>query len=183
VHSKNCRLYFTAGDRAINLATTSINSIRSIAKLLSSGSDPEEVIANVAKINDSATELRRREKKLLAEIAKDEAVRVKDILRTGKHAWVHRATEGLDFINSIVFDVKDALKDGGLVVLALGEEKKGGLIVLVGDKNSVEGFVTKIQVVVTGIKGGGKGERWQGKVIGWKKGQLEALKNLVEEEA
>lgn len=180
VHSKHCRLYFTAGDRAINLASTSINTVRSIAKLLSSGSSHEEVITNVTKIYDSTSELRKREKKLLAEIAKYEAARVTSVLETGKNAWVHRATEGLDFINTIVFELKDSLKNPGLVVLASGEENKGGHLVLVGDKSSVEGFIPKVKEVVTGIKGGGKGERWQGKVVEWKKGELDILKSLVE---
>lgn len=181
MHSKNFRLYFTTGDRAINLATTSINSVRFIAKLLSCGSDPEEVIANVTRINDSATESRRREKKLLAEIAKYEGARVKAALATGQNVWVHRATEGLDFINAIIFEFKDALKERTLVVLASGEERKGGILVLIGDKDSVESFVPRVKEIVITIKGGGKGERWQGKVAEWNKGELETLKKFVEE--
>jgi misacylated tRNA(Ala) deacylase len=33
---------------------------------------------------------------------------------------------------------------------------------------------------VKNVKGGGKGGRWQGKVIAWEKGELEILKKLVE---
>jgi misacylated tRNA(Ala) deacylase len=79
-----------------------------------------------------------------------------------------------------VFEVKDHLTDESLVVLASGEEKKGGQVVVVGEKGSVEVFVEKTKGAVSGIKGGGKGGRWQGKVIEWKKGEIEALKNLVE---
>ena len=183
VHSKNCRLYFTAGNRAINLAATSINSLRSVARLLASGSAPNEVIANVNKLNDKVTELKRKEKKMLADIAKYEGDRVKSVLQAGKNAWVYRATDGSDFISLVVSEVVDIVKERGFVVLASGEDKSGGPVVIVGEKNAVEAIVIKIKDVVTGIKGGGKGERWQGKVTEWKKGELEALKNLVESEA
>jgi misacylated tRNA(Ala) deacylase len=31
------------------------------------------------------------------------------------------------------------------------------------------------------VKGGGKGEKWQGKVSEWQKGEIDALKTAVEE--
>ena len=179
VHSTNCRLSFIAGDRAINLATSSIHSIRSIARLVSSGTTPAEVLASVNKMKETATELKRTETRLLTDIAKYEADRVKAVLSTGMNAFVYRAVQGLDFINMVVPQVKEAVKEGAVTVLASGEGSKGGQIVIIGDKNSVEGFATKVKEVIPGIKGGGRGERWQGKVIEWRKGELEALKKLV----
>jgi misacylated tRNA(Ala) deacylase len=173
-------MFFTAGNRAIRLATTSVRSLRSVGGILSSGTAPEEVLASVKRMSENVSELKRKETKLLMEIAKYEADRVKADLRVGKRAWVYRSSSGLDFINSVVFEVKDTLKDGGLVVLASGEEKSGGQVVVVSAKDSVEEFVEKIKGVVNGIKGGGKGERWQGKVIEWRKGEIDALKKLVE---
>jgi misacylated tRNA(Ala) deacylase len=86
----------------------------------------------------------------------------------------------LEYINSVCFEAKDTLKEGGIIVLASGEKKTSGQVVIVGEKKAVEEFVEKMKGVVSGIKGGGKGERWQGKVIEWQKGEIEALKNLVE---
>jgi misacylated tRNA(Ala) deacylase len=173
-------MYFTAGDRAIRLATTSVRSLRSIGGILSSGTAPEEVLSSVKRMSGNISELKKTETKLLMEIAKYEADRVKADLSAGKRACVYRSSSGLDFINSVAFEVKDALKDGGLVVLASGEEKSGGQVVVVSMKESVEEFVEKIKGVVSGVKGCGKGERRQGKVIEWKKGEIEALKKLVE---
>ena len=130
-------------------------------------------------MKETATELKRTETKLLAEIAKFEADRVKAVLSTGMNAFVYRAVQGLDFINMVVAQVKEAVQEGAVIVLASGEGTKGGQIVIIGDKKSVEGFATKVKEVVPGIKGGGRGERWQGKVIEWRKGELEALKKLV----
>ena len=130
-------------------------------------------------MKETATELKRTETKLLAEIAKYEADRVKAVLSTGTNAFVYRAVQGLDFINMVVAQVKEAVREGAVTVLASGEGTKGGQIVIIGDKNSVERFATKVKEVVPGIKGGGRGERWQGKVIEWRKGELEALRKLV----
>jgi misacylated tRNA(Ala) deacylase len=172
-------MYFSAGDRAIKLASSSIRSLRSIGGTLSSGMGAEEVLSAVKKMSDNLTESRRKEAKLLLEIAKYEAERVKADLKSGKKAWVYRSSGNLDYINSICFEVKDVLKNGGLIVLATGEKKTSGQVVIVGEKKAVEEFVEKMKGVVSGVKGGGKGERWQGKVIEWQKGEIEVLKNLV----
>lgn len=180
VNATKHRLSFTAGERAINFATTAIHSLRSIAKMISSGTAPVEVLNNVIKMNETASELKKTEKRLLMDIAKFEGDRVKAVLQMGKSAWVHRPLDGLDLINMIVFEFKDSVTELGVAVLASGQEKTGGHIVIIGEKNSVEGFITKVKEAFPAIKGGGKGGRWQGKVIEWKKGELQALKNLVE---
>ena len=94
--------------------------------------------------------------KLLRDTAKYEVDRVKNVLSTGMNAFVHRAVQGLDFINMVVAQVKAAVKEGAVLGLASGEGTKGGQIVIIGDKNTVEGFATKIEEVVPGIKGGGR---------------------------
>lgn len=143
---------------------------------MSSATTPAEVLANVSKVKENATELKKSETKLLTDIAKYEADRVKAVLSTGMNAFVYRAVQGLDFINMVVAQVKEAVEEGAVLVLASGEGTKGGQIVIIGDKDSVEDFATKIKEVVPEIKGGGEGGRWQGKVIEWRKGELEALK-------
>ena len=180
IRSTNTRLYFTAGDRAINLAATSFQTLRSISKVLSTGTTPNELIDNVKKAVNSASESRKREKKLLSEIAVYEGDRVKAILRKGGNAWVYRADGGLDYINMVVFETKDIIKERGMIVLASGDEKTQGQIVVVGEKTLVDEFITKLKEAVDGIKGGGSGGRWQGKVNSWRKGELENLRTLVE---
>jgi misacylated tRNA(Ala) deacylase len=138
------------------------------------------VLATVTKLNETAVESRKKEKRLLMDIAKYEGDRVKAVLRTGKNAWVYRAEEGLVFINMVVFEIKEVVKERGAVILASGEGKKGGQVVIVGQNNLVEGLLQNVKEAVTGIKGGGKGGRWQGKVIEWRNRELEALRKLVE---
>ena len=76
----------------------------------------EEVLGAVKKMSDNLTESRRKEAKLLLEIAKYEAERVKADLKSGKKAWVYRSSGNLDYINAVCFEAKDTLKEGGIIV-------------------------------------------------------------------
>lgn len=180
VRGTNCRLFFTAGDRAIAMATESINSIRSIGVSLSSSSAPADVVASVQRLGDQISEARKKEKKMLAEIAKFEGDRIKAHLQSHDSAFSYRATDGLDFVNLVVFEIKDTVKEHGVAVLCSGEVKTSGSIVVIGKPDLVEGIATKIKEIVSTAKGGGKGEKWQGKVTEWKKGEVEALQAAVE---
>lgn len=179
VSSTRFRLHFSAGDRAIQISTSAINGLRSIAQLTSSQSEPDDVLAAVKKLNDTKSSLMKQERKLLGEIAKYEADLAIPLLQKGENAFVHRADGGLEFLNTIVHGIKDAAKDGGLLVLAAGQGHEGGPVVVIGDTDAVAEFVPKMKAVVKNIKGGGRGEKWQGKVTEWGKGELEALQRLV----
>ncbi|XP_014557468.1 hypothetical protein COCVIDRAFT_25852 [Bipolaris victoriae FI3] len=183
VRGTNCRLFFTAGDRAIKLATESIMGLRSIAVSLSSGSAPADVAAGVQRIADQVSEARKKEKKLLAEIASFQGERIKNHLQDHEAAFVHRASEGLDFINLVLFEIKDAVKDQDtVVVLSTGEAKSSGSLVIFGKPELVEKMAAKVKKVVSTVKGGGKGEKWQGKVTEWQKSEVEALEKMVNEQ-
>ncbi|KAI1123415.1 threonyl and alanyl tRNA synthetase second additional domain-containing protein [Nemania abortiva] len=181
VNSKRCRLYFSAGDQAIRLATKSIEALRVTALALSSPNSPEEVTTGVKTKIAAVSELKKQEKSLLAEIAKFEGDRVKSTIQSGKNAWVYRAKNGLDFLNLVAFEVKDAVKTPQVVVLAGGEGRAGGPIVILGQDEPVATFAGKVKELLKDVKGGGRGGKWQGKVPEWKKEELEALKALVEE--
>ncbi|CAG7560901.1 unnamed protein product [Fusarium equiseti] len=182
VHGKNCRLSFIAGDRAINLATSSVGAINQIAKLLSSSSDPNEVVTRATALSDSGTGLKRSERKLLLEIAKfesEQAIRV--IVQNRMNAFIHRYEGNTDFINKIIGETRDILQGTGfVVVIAIGEPKGGGPVVIVGDQVAVDAMAKKVKAVVKDIKGGGTGGKWQGKVKEWTNAELAALKAMVE---
>jgi misacylated tRNA(Ala) deacylase len=180
VRGTNCRLYFTAGDRAIKMATESINGLRSIAVSLSSSAAPAEVVAGVQRLGDQVSEARKREKRMLGEIAKFEGERVKKKLEEKGHAFSYRATDGLEFVNLVVFEIKDVVKER-VAVLCSGEVKAPGSLVIIGKPELVENMAAKVKGVVSTVKGGGKGEKWQGKVTEWQKGEIEVLKKAVEE--
>jgi misacylated tRNA(Ala) deacylase len=180
VRGTNCRLYFTAGDRAIRMASESINGLRSIAVSLSSSAAPTDVAAGVQRLGDQVSEARKKEKKMLAEIARFESERIKKELEVQNSVFSYRATDGLDFINSVVFEIKDVVKER-VAVLCSGEVKATGSLVILGKPELVESMAANVKQVVSTVKGGGKGEKWQGKVTEWQKGEIEALKKAVEE--
>lgn len=182
VHGKNCRLQFMAGDRAIRFASSAVDALSSIAKLTSSKPDPAEVLKKVSETSEALAESRRNEKKLLIEVAKLESERVKAILRSGKDALVHRSSGGIEFINKVIGEVGDELKlSGRVVVVAMGETKDSGPVVIAGDKEAVAAMVENVKAVVTNIKGGGGGNKWQGKVPEWQKTELKEFKALFEQ--
>ncbi|KZF21559.1 ThrRS/AlaRS common domain-containing protein [Xylona heveae TC161] len=179
VHGKNCRLFFSAGDQAVRFATSAVSSVSSVARLLGCANDAGEVLSEATKTSQSLAELKKKEKKYLSEIAKYEGDRVRGLLQSGKSAWVYRADGGLDFLNKVIAEVKDVASQG-VLVLASGEEKTAGPVVVIGEKTKVDETVGKIKEAVKEIKGGGGGNKWQGKVVSWRAGELEALKELVE---
>ena len=169
------------GDRAIDFANSSISAVSSIAKLTSSKLAPDEVVVKTSDVCSSVTELRRVEKRLLQEIAVYESARVREVIRSGKNALVQRPDGGIEFINKVIGETKDAVKGTGLVVIvAIGEARGTGPVVISGDKDSVTAMAERVKTAVKDIKGGGKGEKWQGKVSQWQKEDFKALKALVE---
>lgn len=116
---------------------------------------------------------------MLAEIAKFEGDRIKAELEKTENAFSHRATDGLEFVNSVVFEIKDVAKERGVAVICSGDVKATGSVVIIGRPELVEKMAGKVKDVVSTVKGGGKGEKWQGKVTEWKKGEMEALKEAV----
>jgi misacylated tRNA(Ala) deacylase len=96
--------------------------------------------------------------------------------------FVYRADRGLDWINLLVAEVKDNIERAAVVVLASRELKKGGPLVIVGADETVAALTKKITQEVREVNGEGEGRRWRGKVTGWHKGELEALRKAVEVE-
>jgi misacylated tRNA(Ala) deacylase len=171
-----------AGDRAIKLATSSVEAIISLGKMMSSKSSPSEVLTKATEMSEAVTESRRAEKKLLLEIAQLESDRVKDIIQRGRNALIYRANGGIEFTNKIIGEVRDTVSGTGLVVaIAMGEAKGTGPVIITGDKEAVAAVVEKVKTVVTNIKGGGSGNKWQGKVPEWQKDELAEFKALFEQ--
>ena len=182
VRGKDCRLSFLTGDHAVQLATSSAEGIRSIAGSLSCGLSPEDVVANVERIKGNAAEGRKKEARLLKEIAGFEAEKLKAELKAGRNAYLHRPQEGPEFIQMVLFEMKQALKEASpdvAVVLATGEKSQAGQVVIVGAAAAVAGLSEKLLASEIEVKGNGKGERWQGKVVEWKKGDLKKLEEIV----
>jgi hypothetical protein len=67
-----------------------------------------------------------------------------------------------------------------VVVLAAGEQKAGGPIIVSGTNNEIVQKTGKLVMkVLSGVKGGGKG-RWQGKAQNWT--GIETLEQALQDE-
>lgn len=183
VHGKNHRLYFSVGDRAVSLSAASIGAMTFVSKLLSCRNTADEVVQNVRKSQDSVAELKRREKRLLADVAQFEADAAKAKLQSSsrRSVWIHRADGNADFVKWVSVHLRAAVASSrGVAVVATGGENQGGQLVIFGEKTGVDGLVPKVKELLKDVKGGGGGEKWQVKVPAWDKGALWALKELVE---
>jgi len=112
---------------------------------------------------------------------------------------IHRAEEGMEFINMVLMNIKKDIileykkdeqhehaQEGFFIIFTTGEYKKQGgtggqIVVFSNDATTTERVVERIKKCVDDVKGGSaRGERWQGKAVEWKKGELEALEKLVQ---
>lgn len=166
------------------MAAASINALKNIGGALSSGGKAAEVQDAVQRLSDTLAESRRREKKLLAEVAVFEGQKIKADLAAGKSGFCHRPNDNLDFVNSVVFEVRDAVAEAGrAAVLVTGEDKSSGAVMIVGEEKEVDRLAAKVKEIVPTAKGGGRGGKWQGKVTTWGKGELKKLREAVQETA
>lgn len=180
------RLYFLCGPRLIHHLTNVHNLLTSTASILSSGLPvvPERVQQIVddrrradKRVNDVESELAGCiGKGLVDEMIKD--------TRDGAGSWkkhLHRTDDSsnpLGFLSSIVFAISDNVKARGivssyLIVLSSSPSAQtpnslNTILVTGSDEQKVKelGNVLKTKL---GIRGGGKGSRWSGKLSGvWK---------------
>ncbi|KAF2449071.1 ThrRS/AlaRS common domain-containing protein [Karstenula rhodostoma CBS 690.94] len=181
IRGTNCRLFFTAGDRAVKMAITSINSLRDIGISLSTSAAPEDIADKIKNLNNQVSEGRRKEKRMIAELAKYQAQQIKESLQSSVGAFLHRPDDGVDFVSRVLIEMDDTLKQDGVILLCTGDVKSTGTIVIQGREDLVSTLSAKVKEIVKAAKGGGKGRKWQVKVIEWGRGEVEELKNAVDE--
>ncbi|KAF9736965.1 hypothetical protein PMIN04_010984 [Paraphaeosphaeria minitans] len=181
IRGTNCRLFFTAGDRAVKLATSSINGLRDIGISLSTSASPKDIAESVQKINDQVSEGRKKEKRMATELAKYQAQQIKKLLQSSLGAFLHRPDDGVDFVNHVLIELDDTLKQDGVIMICTGDVKSTGTILVQGREDLVSSLSAKVKEIVKAAKGGGKGRKWQGKVTEWGRGEVEGLESAVDE--
>jgi misacylated tRNA(Ala) deacylase len=179
IRGTNCRLFFTAGDRAINMGTDAINGLRNIGISLSTSAAPADISGKIKNLNEQVSEGKKKEKRMTAELAMYQARQIKETLETSVGAFLHRSEDGVDFLNRVLIEMADTVEHHGVIVLCTGDVKSTGTIVIQGKEDLVSALSAKVKDIVKAVKGGGKGKKWQGKVTEWSKGEVEALKSAV----
>jgi hypothetical protein len=84
----------------------------------------------------------------------------------------HREDGDMEFLNTLSKSLgssNSAALDSIVFIITAGATSEGGPIILTGKKGTLAVWNDLVQSTVgCGIKGGGKGERFQGKAVSWK---------------
>lgn len=163
----NSRLFFLAGKRVTDYSRTANEIIRKANAALSC--QTEEIEEKIARLNTSLREVSNSEKFWMGEAARNEAATLKAKLAESPVALYHNAKGNMEFFKALEKEIGEI---NGTIVLVGGSGKEGGMIIVSG--KDVADVVPRVTKHVANVKGGGKG-KWQGKVLSWEKGSLEAL--------
>ncbi|EIE91316.1 hypothetical protein G6F46_003539 [Rhizopus delemar] len=179
VRGGNTRVFFLFGQRVLDFLDVSYSITRKLTSVLSG---PQETfVENVQKIQQQSREHMKKAKRLLESLAKYTVNDIGEALKENQFAIVYKEEGDMEFLSMIANIVRDRkLIDEGdqkVVILAAGEKKQGGPIIITGSNNELVQKVGKIVTsTLTRVKGGGKG-RWQGKAQNWD--GMEELENAV----
>ncbi|KAF7726491.1 hypothetical protein EC973_008726 [Apophysomyces ossiformis] len=163
VRGGNTRLFFLVGQRVLQTA----GELYSVARQLTSLLSGDTLVENVQRLQLQSREHFRQTKRLMAELAQYAA---KDLLTGLSHrpyGLLYREDADLEYLNAVATALKDKLASDQVVVLAAGEKKSGGPILIAGGSDEMIQKTAKVIATVVDVKGGGKG-RWQGKTKSWK---------------
>ncbi|KAF7332145.1 tRNA-SAD domain-containing protein [Mycena kentingensis (nom. inval.)] len=174
------RLYFFAGPRLIHYLTSTHNSLSVTASLLSCGL--VQVPERVQLVVDERKNATKRVDDLQLELAKyvatelaSELQRCDLALESAFKKHIHRLDDSLPFLTSIAGQFTNTVETGRPYVLVFSSSPTSqaltntNVVFVVGSDDAIvrqvgDGLKTK-----AGVKGGGKGTRWSGKVVGtWK---------------
>ncbi|KAI9478213.1 MAG: Threonyl/alanyl tRNA synthetase [Benjaminiella poitrasii] len=180
VRGGNTRVFFLFGQRVLDSFEASYIVSRQLTSLLSG--PQEQFIENVQKIQQQSRDHMKRAKRLLEQLAEYAVKDIKHDLtskdndeRSCRVVVVYKEDGDMDFLGMIANVMRDqhVLEDieknnqKAVIILAAGEQERGGPIIVTGsDNETVQKAGKLIMKTLPGVKGGGKG-RWQGKAQNW----------------
>lgn len=171
--NKAARLSFTCGGRMHKYAAELHETTARVGATLSSS--VEELDARAGQLVQQCRRLQHREKALNKELAQLHAA---ELLRGDPHGplTLYRADGDLEFLNNVCGAVKEQRGDGdGTLVLIAGTD---GAVVVTGPSEQATGdAVAALREKLPQLRGGGRGTRFQGKLVGGtpSEAELEAL--------
>lgn len=196
------RIFFAVGTAILHHLSRIHSIVKDTGTLLDCGSG--DVINRVGTLLRSKKESGRREKNLKSDAVRALGRDLRESERVGESGvrtfYLHRedAETDVEFMNQIVTAAglppsnADADDQPYLIVLSSGplnpspgsNSNSGGCVLIIGSPTYVTHLTTSIKSsnMLNGrVRGGGKGGRWQGKVVGcWKESEVRELRVLVE---
>lgn len=188
IRGGHSRLFFACGARVYKYAT----KLHSILKDVSGthlSCQFEEVPEKVGVLNGSYRKALSRESNLLKEIAATEAQKVYTTLTTTDVDYVYRADNNPEYLTLVQKELLTLINtskaptvdlEKQTVVLYNGDYASGtgGMVKILGPKaTEIQGELKKR---ILNLKGGGKGNTFQGKVVLYAKGELDAVKYYLD---
>ncbi|KAI7906143.1 Threonyl/alanyl tRNA synthetase [Cokeromyces recurvatus] len=166
VRGGNTRVFFLFGQRVLDSFQTMYTISRQLTSLLSG--PQEQFIESIQKIQHQSREHMKGAKRLLEQLA---AYTVKEIeqalLNDSSLIVIYKEDGDMEFLNKVANIIRDRqvlekqFNKKVVIVLAAGEQKTGGPIVVIGTENEIVQKTGKLVMkTLSGVKGGGKG-RWQ----------------------
>lgn len=181
VRGGNTRVFFLFGQRVLESFDASYQITRQITNLLSGGQ--ETFVDNIQKIQQQNKENMRRAKRYLEQLANFTVTGIAKSLESQKFATMYKEDGDMEFLGMVANVIRDRQlleSNDKVVILAAGEKKTGGPIIVTGSDNDLVQKTGKIVMkVLSGVKGGGKG-RWQGKAQNWN--GIEDLEKVLQDE-
>lgn len=161
-------------------ANAAMQALTSLGKQLSCAAVGDDILAATDKLRQSASDAKKREKKLVLHIAKLEVLQALSRLNEGNGVWLYQPDAGPDLLNGIKAEMKTAGHFPGLLVVLVGGINEPCSLSCFGNEEKVQGYIAEAQKKIAELKGFGKGRAWQGKVAKLSKSDLEALETLVQ---
>ncbi|CCG83733.1 protein of unknown function [Taphrina deformans PYCC 5710] len=171
----NHRIYFVVGGRCQKLLSEVHGNARTMGANLSCQiSDlPEKITV----MQNQLKELMKREKNLKSDLVQfdSQVVRAK-LEKTGK-AYLHKPTGDIEYLNALLAALPNPIP--GICVLVAGE-RDGGPIVITGEETQVKELSARVKQALPAMKGGGRPQKFQGKVAAYAAKDLVFLGNLLD---
>ncbi|KAL7323600.1 hypothetical protein PS15p_210227 [Mucor circinelloides] len=168
VRGGNTRVFFLFGQRVLDSFDASFQITRQITSLLSGGQ--ETFVENIQKLQQQNKDNMKRAKRYLEQLAQFTVNDIAKSLETQKFALMYKEDGDMEFLVMVANVMRDCQlleNNDKVVILAAGEQKTGGPIIVTGSDNDIVQKTGKVVMkVLSGVKGGGKG-RWQGKAQNW----------------
>lgn len=188
VKGGNSRLYFTCGSRVPKLLAKHHEILKNVSgNILSCQVD--EVYDKTKLLNDNYRESNSNKSNLLKELVAIEAKQVFETLKSKESGvdYFYRKDsnpEAITLFQKELLTLINSNKDSGVdlekshTIVMFNGQKDGGMIKVMGPE------ATKIQDeaknLITNLKGGGKGNSFQGKISSYEKGEISSLTTFLD---
>jgi misacylated tRNA(Ala) deacylase len=169
------RVFFLAGNRALELFDSLVERQKALCKALTCG--PDEHLRAVEQLKDSAQSSARTRRALMEELASLVGC---ELARQGSPAFLHRAEIDQEFLRAVAVEYRNCTSEGmALLTAGQGEE---GFFLLAGPPAIVEALGPEVARLLSGRGGGARGF-YQGRAAAVARGTeaMDALRKALED--